>query len=90
MAVCAGFRVSGKAPPTVVKSVPETEAEVTMTGVVRVDFSVSTNVVVVLTGTLLKLRLVVLTVNCESATVPAPLKATITVLPLEELLLIAS
>jgi hypothetical protein len=82
-----GLMVIGKLPPTVVKPAPEIAIELTVTGVVPVDFSVSVSVVGVFTATLPKLRLVALTVNCGSAAVPVPLRATTAVPPLVELLL---
>jgi hypothetical protein len=82
--------VSGKLPPTVVKPAPVIEAALMVTGDVPDDVSVIDCVVEVLTGTLPKLRLVVLTVNCGFAATPVPLKATVAVLPLVELLLIVS
>ena len=57
---------------------------------VPVDVRVTVCVVAVFIATLPKLRLVVLTVNCELAAVPVPLKVTTEVLPLDELLLIVS
>src|SRR5271155_268095 len=54
------------------------------------DVSVIDCVVEVLTGTLPKLTLVVLTVNCGFAATPVPVKASVAVLPLVELLLIVS
>jgi hypothetical protein len=54
------------------------------------DVSVTDSFVEVFTVTLPKLRLVVLTVNCGFAATPVPLKATVAVLPVVELLLIVS
>lgn len=82
--------MSGKLPPTVVKSAPVIEAALMVTGDVPDDVSVTDWVVEVFTVTLPKLRLVVLTVNCGLAVTPVPLKATAAVLPLVELLLIVS
>lgn len=90
VAVCWGFSVSGKPPPTVVKPAPLIEAALMVTGDVPDEASVTDCVVEVFTVTLPKLRLVVLTVNCGFAVTPAPLKATAAVLPLVELLLIVN
>ena len=74
-----------------VKPVPVIAAELTVTAEVPVDVNVNVCVVVVFTVTLPKLRLVELTVNCGfRAVIPVPLKATIAVLPVNELLLIVS
>jgi hypothetical protein len=90
VAVCAGFSVSGKLPPTVVNSAPEIVAVLMVTGDLPADVRVRALVVAVLTASLPKLRLVALTVNCGFAATPVPLKATAAVLPLAELLLIVS
>lgn len=50
-----GFSVAGKLPPTIVKPVPVSTAELTVTGEVPVDVSVSVCAVVVFTVTLPKL-----------------------------------
>ena len=64
-------------------------AEFTVTGDVPVDVRVNDWVVAVFTVTLPKLRLVALTVNCGfGAAVPAPVRVTAVVLPVDELLLI--
>jgi hypothetical protein len=90
VAVCCGFSVSGKLPPTVVKPAPVIEAALIVTADVPDDVSVTDSFVEVFTVTLPKLRLVALTVNCGFAATPVPLKATVAVLPLVELLLIVS
>jgi hypothetical protein len=88
---CVGFSVAGKLPPTIVKPVPVTAAEFTVTGEFPIDVSVNVCAVVVFTVTLPKLRLVELTDNCGfAAAAPVPLKATPAVLPVDELLLIVS
>ena len=62
-------------------------AELTVTGEVPVDVSVSDCVVAVFTVTLPKLKLAELTVNCGlGAAVLVPLRVTRFVLPLDELL----
>jgi hypothetical protein len=62
-------------------------AELTVTGEVPVDVSVSDCVVAVFTVTLPKLKLAALTVNCGlGAAVLVPLRVTRFVLPLDELL----
>jgi hypothetical protein len=71
-----------------VNPAPAIVAELTVTGVVPVDFSVRDNVVAVFTAMLLKFRLVTLSVNCGFAAVPVPLRVTETVPPVVELLLI--
>jgi hypothetical protein len=86
-----GFTVAGKLPPTMVKPLPVIATELTVTGDVPVDVSVNNWVVDVLTVTLPKLRLAVLTVNRGlGAVVLVPLRATTAVLPFVELLLIVS
>jgi hypothetical protein len=60
---CVGFNVTGKPPPTSVKPEPAIAAELTVTGEVPVDVSVSDCIVDVLTVTLPKLRLAALAVN---------------------------
>ena len=54
---CAGFNVTGRFPPTIVKPAPVIEAEFTVTGVVPVEVSVNGYVVAVFTVTLPKSRL---------------------------------
>jgi hypothetical protein len=88
--VWAGFIVTGKPPPTMVKPAPVISAVFTVTGVVPDEVSVNVNVVAVFTATLPKLRLAALIVSCGFAAVPVPLKATTAVLPVVELLLIVS
>jgi hypothetical protein len=62
-------------------------AELTVTGAVPVEVSVNDCVVDVLTVTLPKLRLAALTVNCGLGdAVPIPLKATMIIPPVVELL----
>jgi hypothetical protein len=87
-----GLRVIGKLPPTMVKPVPEIVAEFTVTGAVPIEIRVKGCVVAVFTDTLPKLRLDALTFNCGlacglDAAVPVPLRATTTVVLLDELLL---
>jgi hypothetical protein len=59
-----GFNVAGKLPPTRVKPVPAIVAELTVTGEVPVDVSVSDCVVAVFIAVLPKLRLEALTESC--------------------------
>lgn len=87
VAVADGFSVIGKLPPTVVNPGPLMVAEFTVTAVVPVDFNVTDRVDAVLTARLPKLRLVGLTVNCGLDAVPVPLRATVAVPPVVELLL---
>jgi hypothetical protein len=61
--VCCGFNVSGRLAPTIVKLVPVTATELTVTGAVPVDVSVSDCVDGVLSVTLPKLTLEELTDN---------------------------
>lgn len=80
-------------PLTIVKPVPETVAEFTVTGELPVEVRVSVRVVGVFAVTLPKFRLVALTVSCGpevAAAVPEPLSDTTVELPPEELLLIAT
>jgi len=88
---CVGFSVSGKLWATTEKLVPLMAAEFTVTGAVPVEVNVTDWVVDVFTVTRSKLRLPVLTVNCGvGAAVLVPLKATVAVLPVDELLLMVS
>jgi hypothetical protein len=85
--VCLGCSVAGSVPLTMVKPVPEMLAELTVTAEVPLDVNVSAIALAVFTVTLPKARLLGLTVNCGLvAAVPVPLKATVAVLPLVELL----
>jgi hypothetical protein len=86
---CAGFSVTGKLPPIIVKPEPVIAAEFTVSGAVPVDVSVNDCVVDVFTVTPPKLRLAALTVNCGlAAAVPVPFRATTAVEPVDEVLLI--
>jgi hypothetical protein len=86
---CVGFNVTGKLPPIIVKPEPVTAAEFTVNGAVPVDVNVNDCVVAVFTVTPLKPRLAALTVNCGlAAAVPAPLRTTTAVEPVDEVLLI--
>jgi hypothetical protein len=86
---CVGFSVTGKLPPTIAKPAPVIAAEFTVTGEVPVEVSVNDWVVAVFTVTLPKLKVAALIVNCGlGAAALVPLRATTTVLPLDELLLI--
>ena len=64
VAVCDGFSVIGKLPPTIVKPVPVIAAEFTVTGELPVDVKINVCVIGVFTVTLPKLRLAALTVSC--------------------------
>src|SRR3984957_9270028 len=88
VSVWFGFTVTGKLPPTMVKPAPVIAAELTVTGVVPVDVRVKDCAVAVFTVTLPKSTLPAAIVNWGFAAVPVPLKATDTVLPVVELLLI--
>jgi hypothetical protein len=86
-----GFKVAGKLPPPRKNPAPLIVAEFTVTEAIPVDVSVSVCVVDVFTVTLPKLKFPTLNVSCGlGAAVLAPLSATIAVLPVEELLLIAN
>jgi hypothetical protein len=86
---CDGFSVTGKLEATIVKPAPVITTEFTVTVEVPVDVSVNDCVVAVFTATLPKLRLATLTDNCGlAAAVLVPLRVTIAVLPVDELLLI--
>ena len=83
--------MAGKLPPTMEKPAPVIAAEFTVTGDVPVDVSVKDCVVVVFTVTFPKLRLPALTVSWGlGAAVLVPLRATVAVLPVEELLSMVS
>jgi len=87
----AGFSVTGKLLPTIVKPVPVIAAELTVTGDVPVEVNVNDWVVEVFTVTLPKLRLAALTLSCGlGAAVLVPLRVTCAVEPVDELLLIVS
>ena len=72
------------------KPVPVMAAELSVTGVVPVEVSVTDCVDAVFTVTLPKLRLVEPIVNCAFAAVPVPPRDTTAVAPLVESLLIVS
>jgi hypothetical protein len=81
-----GFRVTGKVAPENVKPVPVRLAELTVTAVLPVEVSESDCVAAVPTGSSPKLRVVLLKVSTGSGEAPVPLRLTVLVLPLEELL----
>ena len=86
-----GFNVTGRLAPTIVKAAPLIEAELTVTAELPVEVSVTDCVAGEFTVTLPKLKLAVLTDSCGSAAaVPVPLRATIAVLPVVELLVMVS
>jgi len=86
-----GLSVIGKLPATMVKPAPVIEAEFTVTADVPDDVSVTEPAAEEFTVTLPKLRVEVLSVNCGfGAAVAVPVRATVAVLPLVELLLIVS
>ena len=86
-----GLSVAGKVPPTIVKPAPVIAAELTVTGDVPEEVSVTDRVFAVFTVSLPKLRLEALTVNCGFAVaVPVPLRATAAVPPVVESLLMLS
>jgi hypothetical protein len=84
-----GFSVTGRLPLTIVKPAPEIAAEFTVTGDVPVDVNVNDFVAEEFTVTLPKLNEVALNESCGVvAAAPVPLRDTVVVLPLAELLLI--
>jgi len=90
-----GFKVTGNAAPDIVKPVPVSAAELMVTGAVPVDVNVTGCVDVVSTVTLPNVKLAALIVNCGLGTtvpgpVPVPLRLTIAVLFVDELLWIVS
>ena len=86
-----GFRVTGKLLPMMVKPVPVIDAELIVTGEVPVDDNVIDCAVGELTGTLPKLRLVALTVNCGlDGAIPIPARGTTAVPSVVKLLLTVS
>jgi carbonic anhydrase/acetyltransferase-like protein (isoleucine patch superfamily) len=86
---CPGFKVIGAEPPLRLKPVPATESELTVTGPVPVDDSVTVWVAVVLRATLPKFRLVVLRLSV-AVDGEVPLSATTAVGLVDELLLTVS
>jgi hypothetical protein len=86
-----GFSVTGKLWATIVKPAPVIAVELTVTADVPEEVSVTVIDFAVFTVSLPKLRLDALTVNWGlAAAVPVPLKATLAVPPVIELLLIVS
>ena len=86
-----GFKVAGKLPPDMVKSVPVKVAELMLTGAVPVEDNVTGRVDDVFNVTLPNDRLTALSVNCGlEAAVPVPFKLTIAVLLVEEVLWIVN
>jgi len=82
-----GFNVAGRLAATRVKPVPETDAEFTVTAAVPDDVSVNDCVPEEFTVTLPKLNEAALNDNCGVVAVaPVPLRDTVVVLPLAELL----
>lgn len=79
-----GFSVTGKVAPVNVNPVPEMLAPLTITGAVPDEVSVTGWLTVVPTGSLPKLTLLVLRVSC--GLVPVPVRLTVLVPPLDELL----
>jgi hypothetical protein len=85
-----GLSVAGSVPPTMVKPAPVSAAEFTVTADVPVEVRINIIDFAVFTVSLPKLRLDVLTVSWELvAAVPVPLRATVAVPPVVELLLMA-
>ena len=67
VAVCEGFKVSGKLAPNNVNPVPVSAAALTVTGSVPVDFKVTDCVAAVFTATSSKTKLLVLTLRMSDA-----------------------
>jgi hypothetical protein len=67
VAVCVGFKVTGKVAPDIVKPVPLNVAELMVTGAVPVEVNVTASVEAVFTVTLPNGRLAALTVNVGTA-----------------------
>src|SRR3984885_6584693 len=89
LTVWFGARVAGIVPPTMVKPAPVMAAEFTVTADVPVEVRVRVSDFGVLTVSLPKLRLDALTVNWGlAAAVPVPLRTTVAMPPVVELLLI--
>ncbi len=87
--VCLGFSVTGKVDPDTVKPVPLIVAELTFTAAVPLDVSVTVCVGADPTATLPKVRLLGLTVS-TSEVVPVPLRLTVAVGFVDEVLLIVN
>jgi hypothetical protein len=83
-----GFSVTGRLPLTIVKPAPVIAAEFTVTGDVPIEVNVNDFVAEEFTVTLPKLNEVALNDNCGVVAAPVPLRDTVVVLPLTELLLI--
>ena len=80
-----GFKVTGNVAPDIVKPVPVSAAESTVTGEVPVEVNVTGCVDDVFTVTSPNVRLAALMVNCGLvAAVPVPLRLTTAVLLVEE------
>ncbi len=82
---CVGFKVTGKVAPDIVKPVPVSVPELTVTGAVPVEVNVTGCVDDASTVTLPNVRLAALIVNCGlDAAVPVPLRLTTAVLLVDE------
>ena len=79
-----GFSVTGNVAPVNVNPVPVIDAPLMVTGAVPDEVSVTGWLTVVPTGSSPKLTLLALSVNC--GVVPVPVRLTMAVLPLDELL----
>jgi hypothetical protein len=88
--VCLGLSVTGKLDPETVKPVPLIAAELIVTGPVPLEVSVTDSVDELPTVTLPKLRLDELTVNCGVVAMPVPLRLTVAVALVDELLVMVS
>lgn len=81
-----GFRVTGNVAPEKLNPAPAMLAALTVTGDAPVDVRVTDSVSAVPTGSLPKLTLLVLKVRTGFALSPVPLRLTVNVLPVDELL----
>ena len=82
--------MTGKLPATMLKPVPDIEAEFTVRLAVPEDVIVTVLVAAVFTGTVPKERLPLIPSFGAAAAAPEPLRATVEMLPVVELLLMLS
>lgn len=85
-----GFRVTGNVAPEKLNPAPVILAALTVTGDVPVDVRVTDSVMVVPTGSLPKLRVLLLKARTGFALTPVPLRLMVNVLPVTALLEMAS
>ena len=87
---CPGLRVTGRLPATMLKPLPDIEAEFTVRLAVPEDVRVTDLVAAEFTGTVPKERLPLIPNLGAAAAAPEPLRATVEVPPVVELLLMLS